>query len=265
MRLSSRLSSAPTDRAIVQHGGPICRPVATSHSRTLLSLDHDRMRLSSRLQLRAADCVFVHHGRADLPACRHVPQPHAPVVGPGQDAALVPAAAARPDRPSCFMAGPISRPVADVPQPHVLSSDHDRMRLSSWSQHARHRPSRRASWRGRSAARSPRPTAARSCRRTTTGCGSRPGSAARRRPRPSCFIGGPICRPVAASHSRTVLSHDHDRMRLSSRLQQRAIDTTLVHHRRGRSAGPVAASHSRTVPSATTTGCGSRPGPAARH
>ena len=49
--------------------------------------------------------------------------------------------------------------------------------------------------------------------------------------RPSCVIGAPIGAPVAASQSLSVLSSDHDRMRRSSCVEQRAQGPALMPHR----------------------------------
>ena len=133
MRLSSRLNSAPRTEPSCFIAGPICAPVAASHSRSVpSSSDHDRMRRSSRLNTAPPNRAIMRHRRADLRPGRRVPQPQRPVVRPRQDAAFVPAEqrAAEP-RPSCFIAGPICAPVAASHSRSVLSSDHDRMRLSS--------------------------------------------------------------------------------------------------------------------------------------
>ena len=59
--------------------------------------------------------------------------------------------------------------------------------------------------------------------------------------------GAPICWPVTASHTRTVLSHDAVTMRFPSGLNV-ALDTKSVWPLNGSPIGwPVAASHSRAV------------------
>src|ERR1700730_17955411 len=67
--------------------GPICRPVAGSHSLTVWSTDHDKMRVSSRLSsapVTSSACIIA-GPICLLSTCRLVPQPHSVVPGPRQD------------------------------------------------------------------------------------------------------------------------------------------------------------------------------------
>ena len=90
MRLSSRLNCAPWTDPSCFIAGPICAPVAASHSRSVPSPDHDRMRLPSRLNRAPLTNPSCFIGGPICGARRRVPQPQRVVIRPRQDAASRP-------------------------------------------------------------------------------------------------------------------------------------------------------------------------------